>query len=99
MLLDSGRRVVATPTIYIGTLNASMLRVAEVFREAIARNSPAIILAHNHPSGDPSPSPEDVELTRVLDAAAHLLDIALVDHVIIGHQRWTSLRALGLGFD
>ncbi len=99
ILLDSGRRVIATPTIYIGTVNASVLRVPEIFREAIARNSPAIILAHNHPSGDPAPSPEDVEMTRVLNAAARLLDIALIDHIIIGQQRWESLRTLGLGFD
>ena len=98
ILLDSGRRVLATPTVYIGTVNASVLRASEIYREAIARNSPAIVLAHNHPSGDPTPSPEDVEMTRVLDAAGHLLDIALVDHIIIGHQRWTSLRELGLGF-
>jgi DNA repair protein RadC len=99
ILLDSGRRVIATPTVYIGTVNASVLRVPEIFREAIARNSPAIVLAHNHPSGDPAPSPEDVEMTRVLNAAAHLLDIALVDHIIIGHQSWESLRELSLGFD
>ncbi len=99
ILLDSGRRVIATPTIYIGTVNASVLRVSEIFREAIARNSPALVLAHNHPSGDPAPSPEDIEMTRVLDAAARLLDIALVDHIILGHQRWESLRELGLGFD
>ncbi|HLU10141.1 MAG TPA: DNA repair protein RadC [Oceanobacillus sp.] len=98
ILLDNIRRVVATPTLYIGTVNASVIRVSEVFREAIARNSPAIILAHNHPSGDPSPSPEDVELTRVLCAAGQLLDIQVLDHIIIAQQGWTSLKELGLGF-
>jgi DNA repair protein RadC len=98
LLLDNSRRVIATPTIYIGTVNASVLRVSEVFREAIARNSPAIILAHNHPSGDPTPSPEDVDLTRVIFAAGNLLDIQVLDHIIIAQQGWTSLKELGLGF-
>jgi DNA repair protein RadC len=98
ILLDMSRRVIAIPTVYIGTLNVSVLRVSEIFREAIARNSPAIILAHNHPSGDPNPSPEDIELTRTLIAAGELLDIALVDHLIIGQQDWRSLKNMGLGF-
>jgi DNA repair protein RadC len=95
ILLDSGRRVIAAPTVYIGTVSTSAVRVAEIFREAISRNSPAIILTHNHPSGDPTPSPEDVELTRTLANAGRLLDITLVDHVIIGQQRWVSLREQG----
>ncbi len=99
MLLDMNRRVISTPTIYIGTLNASVLRVSEIFREAVTRNSPALILAHNHPSGDPSPSPEDIEITRTLIAAGKLLDIALIDHLIIGQREWRSLKQLGLGFD
>lgn len=99
ILLDTARRVVATPTIYIGTLNASVLRISEIYREAITRNCPAVILVHNHPSGDPTPSPEDVELTRTLLAAGKLLDIVLLDHIIIGSQNWVSLAELGLGFD
>ena len=95
ILLDSARRVITASTIYIGTINMSVLRIAEIYREAIAHNSPAIILAHNHPSGDPTPSPEDVELTRTLAAAGQLLDITLVDHVIIGQQCWVSLREQG----
>lgn len=95
LLLDSARRLIAAPTIYIGTINLSVMRVAEVYREAIARSSPAIILVHNHPSGDPTPSPEDVELTRALESAGKLLDIAFVDHIIIGRQGWVSLRELG----
>lgn len=98
VLLDMNRHVIATPTVYIGTLNASVLRVSEIFREAVTRNSPAIILAHNHPSGDPSPSPEDIEITRTLIAAGKLLDIVLIDHVIIGQQEWRSLKNLGLAF-
>ncbi|MBI1280049.1 MAG: DNA repair protein RadC [Anaerolineaceae bacterium] len=99
LLLDSARCLIASPTIYIGTLNTSILRVSEIYREAITRNSPAIILAHNHPSGDPTPSPEDLEITHTLIAAGKLLDIQLIDHLIMGHNQWVSLKALGLAFD
>jgi DNA repair protein RadC len=98
LLLDNNRRVTAMPTVYIGTLNASVLRVSEIFREAITRNSPAVILAHNHPTGDSTPSPEDIELTRTLIAAGRLLDIAVLDHIIIGHRGWASLKELRLAF-
>ncbi|PJF40101.1 MAG: JAB domain-containing protein [Chloroflexi bacterium] len=99
ILLDSASRVVAMPTVYIGTLNATVLRIAEIYREAVARNCPAIILVHNHPSGNPSPSPEDIELTRAILAAGQLLDVELLDHIIIGHQDWVSLKKLNLGFE
>lgn len=99
MLLDSSRRVIAIPTVYIGTVNTSVLRISEIYREAILRNSPALIIAHNHPSGDPMPSPEDIDLTRTLVAAGNLLDIQVIDHLIIGQTGWKSLRELNLGFD
>jgi DNA repair protein RadC len=99
ILLDLTRRVIAIPTIYIGTLNASVLRTAEVFREAITHNCPAMILVHNHPAGDSSPSPEDVELTHILIAAAKLLDIILIDHLIISRSGWSSLKEVGLAFN
>lgn len=98
ILLDSARRVISTQTVYIGTVNTSVLRVAEIFREAIVRNCPALIVAHNHPSGDINPSPEDIDLTRALLAAGKLLDIQLIDHLIIGQNQWRSLREMGLGF-
>jgi DNA repair protein RadC len=98
LLLDSARCVIASPTIYIGTLNSSVLRVSELFREAITRNSAAIVLAHNHPSGDPTPSPEDLELTHTLIAAGKLLDIQVLDHLIMGNHKWVSLKALGIAF-
>ena len=98
LLLDSARCVIGSPTIYIGTLNTSVLRVSEIFRDAIARNSAAIVLAHNHPSGDPTPSPEDLELTHTLIAAGKLLDIQLLDHLIMGHNQWVSMKALGIAF-
>lgn len=98
VLLDAGRRVMGVTTVYIGSLNVTVVRVAEVFREAIARNAASIILAHNHPSGDPTPSPADLSLTETLIEAGNLLDIPLLDHLIIGQGRWISLRDTGLGF-
>jgi len=99
LYLDTRNRVLGCETVYIGSLNASHIRVGEVFRDAIKRNCAAIIVAHNHPSGDPTPSPEDVEVTRQLVAAGNLLDIEVLDHLIIGQQRFVSLRERGLGFE
>lgn len=98
ILLDINRRVMDISTVYIGTLTASVLRPAELYRAAILRGSPLMIVAHNHPSGEPTPSPEDVELTRVLAAAGRLLDITLVDHLIIGRGKWVSLKDMGFSF-
>jgi DNA repair protein RadC len=99
LYLDTRNRLLGSETVYVGTLNASHIRVAEVFRDAVKRSCAAIIVAHNHPSGDPSPSPDDVEVTRQLIAAGKLLSIELLDHLIIGQQRFVSLRERGLGFD
>lgn len=90
--LDTKHRVVEAPTIYKGSLNASMVRLAEVFRDAIRANCAAILLAHNHPSGDPTPSREDLTLTKEVVKAGRLLDIEVLDHLIIGHQRYISLK-------
>ena len=79
-------------------LNTSMIRVGELFREAIKVNAAALIVAHNHPSGDPSPSPEDVAVTRALVEAGKLLDIDVLDHLVIGRYRFVSLKERGLGF-
>ncbi len=98
ILLDASRRVISIPTVYQGTITASVIRIAELFREAISRNSPAIILVHNHPSGDPAPSPEDVKLTHQVIEAGNLLDIQVLDHLIIGRDDWRSLKTLGLAF-
>jgi DNA repair protein RadC len=70
-----------------------------VFRDAIRQNAAAIIVVHNHPSGDPTSSPEDVEMTRQINAAGHTMDIELLDHLIIGKQRFVSLRERGRGFN
>ena len=98
LLLDTRNRVVASVTLYIGSLNASIIRVGEVFREPVRRQSAAIIVAHNHPSGDPTPSPEDTVVTKSIVEAGKLLDIEVLDHLVIGHQRFVSLRERGLGF-
>lgn len=99
VLLDTKNRVQAISTVYVGSLNASMIRVGEVFKEAVRRNSAALIVTHNHPSGDPTPSPEDVLVTREIVSAGKLLDVQVLDHLVIGHGRWVSLRERGLGFD
>lgn len=97
-LLDTKHRVERVTTVYQGSVNAAQVRVAEVFKEAVRANAPAIAIAHNHPSGDPTPSAADIALTAELAKAAQLLDIDLIDHIIIGDGRWLSLRRLGLGF-
>jgi DNA repair protein RadC len=99
MLLDTRNRILAVPTIYVGSLNTSVIRVNELFREAIRRNAAAIIVVHNHPSGDPTPSPEDVSVTRTIVAAGKTLDIEVLDHLVIGNQRFVSLKERGLAFE
>jgi DNA repair protein RadC len=99
MLLDTRNRILAVPTIYVGSLNTSVIRVNELFREAIRRNAAVIIVVHNHPSGDPSPSPEDVSVTRTIVAAGKTLDIEVLDHLVIGNQRFDSLKERGLAFE
>ena len=98
MLLDTRNYVLSTPTVAIGSLNANLVRVGEIFREAIRANSAAFILLHNHPSGDPAPSAADIALTRQVVEAGELLGIEVVDHLIIGRQRFVSLKESGLGF-
>jgi DNA repair protein RadC len=73
--------------------------VAEVFKAAIRRNAASLIVAHNHPSGDPAPSPEDIAVTRELVAAGKLLGVDVLDHLVVGKGCWISLRERGLGFD
>jgi DNA repair protein RadC len=98
VLLDTKNRVQSIPTIYQGSLNASMVRVGELFRAALQWNSAALIIVHNHPSGDPTPSPEDVLLTRKIVEAGKLLDVEVLDHLVIGHGKYISMRERGLGF-
>jgi DNA repair protein RadC len=98
VLLDTKNRVQSIATIYIGSLNSSLIRVGEVFKDALRRNSAAIIVVHNHPSGDPTPSPEDVLVTREIVQAGTLLDVQVLDHLVIGQGRFVSMRERGLGF-
>jgi len=98
MLLNTRNGLLHQYDAYVGSLNSSHIRVADVFREAVRWSAAGMIVAHNHPSGDPTPSPEDVQVTRNLVQAGSLMDIELLDHVIVGHQRFVSLRERGLGF-
>ena len=98
LLLDTRHQVIRQVLVYQGSVNTSLVRIAEIFREAVRENAPAIVLAHNHPSQDPSPSPEDVALTREAITAGQLLSVELLDHLIVTQQRYVSLRERGLGF-
>ncbi|MDM8532122.1 DNA repair protein RadC [Anaerolineales bacterium HSG25] len=99
LLLSTKNHVLGNHLVYKGNVNASVVRVAEVFREAIRENATSIIVAHNHPSGDPTPSPEDVRVTGSMVEAGKLLNIEVLDHLVIGHQQFVSMREQGLGFD
>jgi DNA repair protein RadC len=96
--LDTKNKLQKVHLVYQGSLNTSLIRVGEIFKEPLKLNSAAVILAHNHPSGEPEPSPEDVLVTREIVAAGELLDVEVLDHLVIGQGRWVSLRERGLGF-
>lgn len=96
VFLDSKAQITAEKVVHIGTLNMSVVGAREVFREAVRHNAASVIVAHNHPSGDPEPSPEDVKVTQSLKKAGELLDIPLLDHLVIGHERYVSLHERGL---
>jgi len=95
LLLDTKNAVSAMRTVYLGNLAGSSLRVGEVYRDAVRACAAAIVVVHNHPSGDPTPSGDDLRITAELAQAGALLDIDLLDHLVIGRGRWMSLRALG----
>lgn len=98
VLLDRRNRVLEIVEVYKGSVNSSQIRVGEVFKEAVRKNSSAIIIIHNHPSGDATPSPDDVAVTRAIVQAGKLLDVEVLDHLVIGHGKWVSLKERGLGF-
>ena len=98
ILLDIRNRVEHILTVYRGSLNSSQVRIGELFQAAIRRNAAALIVVHNHPSGDPTPSPDDIALTRAIVQAGKLLDVDVLDHLIIGSGRWVSLKEHGGGF-
>jgi DNA repair protein RadC len=99
VILDTKNHVHRVVTVYQGNLSASLVRVGEVFRDAVRLNAAGLILVHNHPSGDPTPSPDDMHLTAEVLAAGRLLDIALLDHLVIGHDAYVSMRDRGVAFD
>lgn len=96
LFLDAKNGVIRRATIHVGTLTMSLVGVREVFREGVREGASQLIVAHNHPSGDPTPSPEDIDVTQKLADAGKLLDIPLVDHIIVGERSWVSLRQRGL---
>ena len=95
--LDTKNKVMAVSEVYKGSVNTTTIRVAEIFREAVRQNCPSIIVVHNHPSGDPSPSDEDIEVTKDLVAAGKLLAIEVLDHMVIGRHNYVSLKERGFG--
>ena len=99
VLMTTKNQVIDIVEVSRGTVNTAQIRLAEVFREAIRRTCPAVIIVHNHPSGDPTPSSEDIAMTERIVEAGNLLDIDVVDHLIICPGRFVSLHALGLGFN
>jgi len=98
VLLNTRNQIVSTHQVYRGNVNSTILRGAEVFAEAVRANTPSIIVAHNHPSNACDPSPEDVSVSRELIQAGKVLGIELLDHLIIGVDRFKSLKEMGLAF-
>lgn len=96
VLLDAKNHVLGIRTVSVGSLSSSIVHPREIFKEAIARSSAAIVLVHNHPSGDPTPSREDVEVTRRLVEAGRLLGIEVLDHVVVGDNRYVSFKEKGI---
>jgi DNA repair protein RadC len=98
ILLDTRNHVLDIVEVYKGSVNSSQVHVGELFKHAIRRNAAALIVVHNHPSGDPTPSPDDVAVTRAIVQAGKLLDVDVLDHMVIGQGSWVSLKERGLGF-
>jgi DNA repair protein RadC len=99
LLLNAKNVVLRQVTVYQGNVSAALVRVAELFRDAVRTHAAGVIVVHNHPSGDPEPSPDDLHLTAEAIAAGRLLDIALLDHVIVAGDSFVSLRDRGVAFD
>lgn len=98
LTLNTKRRILSAPMIYQGSVHTTVIRIAEIFRPAIIDNASGLIVCHNHPSGDPMPSPEDAAITREIVKVGGLLDIDVMDHIVIGNGKFVSLRERGLGF-
>ena len=98
LLLNTKTQATHKVMVYRGTLNTIYVRVAEIFKEAIRLNAASVVLSHCHPSGEPTPSPEDVRTTELAQEAGKLLDILLLDHIVVGWNRWVSMKERGFGF-
>lgn len=98
MLLDRRNKLITTETLYRGSVSSSQIRIAEVFKEGVRKNCSAIILFHNHPSGDPDPSNDDISVTRGIIQAGKILEIEVLDHIIIGNNCWYSMKEHGVVF-
>ena len=99
VLLNTKNVVLRVSTVYQGNVSASLVRVGELFKDAVRLDATGLILVHNHPSGDPTPSPDDLHLTAETLAAGRLLDVQLLDHLVIGHDAYVSMRDRGIAFD
>ena len=99
ILLSTKNEVRSVQQVYIGSVNSTGVRVAEVLRPAVRDNCPAVIIVHNHPSGDPTPSPEDILITRQIRSSGETMDVDVLDHIIIGGQGYLSMKEKRLGFD
>jgi len=98
LLLNTRNQVLSVSEVYRGNVNTAVIRAAEVFRDAVKENCPSVIVVHNHPSGDPTPSTDDINVTSQLQQAAKLLDIELLDHIVIAQSGFVSLKEVGKGF-
>jgi DNA repair protein RadC len=98
LMLNTKNRITHDSLVYRGQIDTIVVRMAEVFRPAVRVNARTIIVSHCHPSGDPTPSPEDVRVTEDIRQAGQLLGIELLDHLVIGMDKWVSLKERGLGF-
>jgi DNA repair protein RadC len=99
VLLDTRNGVLGMPTVYRGNVSVALVRIAELFRDAVRLHAARLILVHNHPSGDPTPSADDLHMTAEAVAAGRLLDVTVLDHLVFGHGRWVSLRDRGVAFE
>lgn len=98
MLLDRRNKVISIELLYRGSVSSSQIRIAEVFKEAVRKNCSSVILFHNHPSGDPDPSNDDIAVTRGIVQAGKILEVEVLDHIIIGNNRWYSMKEKGQVF-
>jgi DNA repair protein RadC len=99
VLLNAKNVVLGMRTIYQGNVSTALVRIGELFRDAVRQHAAGVVIVHNHPSGDPAPSPDDLHLTAEAIAAGRLLDVAVLDHLIVGHDAYVSLRDRGIAFD